>query len=415
LNLVVSSEGRTCRCSSPQRPKYKKINYQDLKILHLSSNDNRIRVCMLATAAKLDDVRLFHREGKSLVKAGFDVHVVFCGQFSGVKDGIYFHAVRPARNRLHRILIKPWVVMWKSLKTKASIYHFHNPDLLIVGSIMRWFLSKKVIFDMRESTARQIMGKKYLPKWSRKIISTFYGIVEWICLKGIAVIVANDRGIEEYKNAYLVRNFPEVDANLMASAADMPERLKSPLLIYVGGVWERRGAWVYIELARQLKQRSHKIRMMIIGPPYEKNFGQQLKEKVRELNLEDTVEITGFMNYQKAMELTTHAAIGLCILKPIPNYTFCLAGKIIEYMMCGTPVIASNFEHWRPYVEGERVGRLVNPDDIDEIVNVCEQMLSNSDALAAMGKRGMEAVRSKYNWSIEFKELLRCYNDLLNR
>jgi glycosyltransferase involved in cell wall biosynthesis len=57
---------------------------------------------------------------------------------------------------------------------------------------------------------------------------------------------------------------------------------------------------------------------------------------------------------------------------------------------------------------------MVDPNNIDEVVKVCEQMLSDPDELAAMGKRGIEAVRSKYNWSSEFQELLRCYRDLLN-
>ena len=119
------------------------------------------------------------------------------------------------------------------------------------------------------------------------------------------------------------------------------------------------------------------------------------------------------MDYPKAMELASCAAIGLSILKPVADYTICLAGKIVEYMMCGTPVLASNFNHWRAYVEGERVGHMVDPCNMDEIVNVCEQMLNEPDELAAMGKRGMMAVRSKYNWSSEFQELLRCYEDLI--
>jgi len=57
----------------------------------------------------------------------------------------------------------------------------------------------------------------------------------------------------------------------------------------------------------------------------------------------------------------------------------------------------------------------VDPGNMDEIINVCEQMLSNPDELAAMGKRGMEVVRTKYNWDMEFNELLRCYDDLLKR
>jgi glycosyltransferase involved in cell wall biosynthesis len=82
-------------------------------------------------------------------------------------------------------------------------------------------------------------------------------------------------------------------------------------------------------------------------------------------------------------------------------------------MMCGTPVLCSNFDHWRPYVEGERTGMMADPNNIDEVVKVCEQMLGDPDELVAMGKRGIEAVRTKYNWDTEFRVLRQCYEDLL--
>ena len=370
-------------------------------------------VCFFSTVQRPNDVRLFHRECKSLVKAGFEVHLVLPCEQSGLKNDVYFHAVKRPRNRFTRMTFTTWSVLYHAIKIKADIYHFHDPELLVGGFIMRWFLHKRVVFDMRESTVRQIMGKPYLPWWSRRFVSFFYSIIEKICLKGLAVVVANDRSFEEHGGSYLVRNFPEPDEKLMAKALDMKERLKSPLLIYVGGVWETRGALIYIELANRLVQRGHKFHMIIIGQ-YEEDFGRLLKTKINELGLQDVVEITGFLNYPQAMELTSRAAIGLCILKPIPNYTFCLAGKIIEYMMCGTPVLTSDFDHWRPYVEGEKVGKMVAPDNMEEIVNTCEQMLQDPQELAAMGRRGMVAVRSKYNWDLEFRELLRCYNDLLD-
>jgi len=380
----------------------------------LNSQVEKTRVCLFSTVQLPDDVRLFHRECKSLVASGYDVHLVVPCERSEIKDGVQFHAIPRVRNRVVRITVMPWIVMRKALETNAAIYHFHDPELLFVGFVMRWVLARKVVFDMRESTARQIMSKEWLPKLSRKIISLCYRVIENVCLKGIVVIVANDKSVEENEPCYLVRNFPAVDEELMAKAMEMDRRLEQPLLVYVGRVAKIRGALLYVELAGKLADRGYTFRMMIIGT-YEENFGQHLKAKVRELNLQDTVTVTGHMDYREAMKLVSRAVIGLSILEPVPNYTVCLAGKIVEYMMCGTPVLCSRFDHWRTYVEDERTGLMVEPDNIDEVVKACERMLSNPDELAAMGKRGMEVVRTKYNWDTEFRVLLECYDDLLKR
>jgi glycosyltransferase involved in cell wall biosynthesis len=152
--------------------------------------------------------------------------------------------------------------------------------------------------------------------------------------------------------------------------------------------------------------------MMIIGP-YGKKFGQELFARIRALDLEDKVTVPGRIDNKEAMMYVSQATMGLSLLFPDPNYTICLASKILEYMMFGVPVLASDFDHWRKYVEGERTGIMVDPYDLDKVVEACQKMLSNKDDLEAMGKRGKVAVRDKYNWSSEFAVLLKCYSDLL--
>ena len=378
----------------------------------MDSENGKIKVCIFSTVQPPDDVRLFHREAKSLARTGYEVHLVVPCEKSEIKDGIQIHAIKRPKTRITRVLLMPLIAACKAISLKASIYHFHDPELLPIGFLMRWLLRKKIVFDMRKSTARELKAREYLPSWLRNTISRCYKILESICLKGMALIVANDRSTEEYKNCYLVRNFPEIDEPLMANVMDMDKRLKKPLLIYVGTVSISRGAIMYIELADQLVRRGHDFKMMIIGPDHT-NCSPVLHSKIKELSLDDRVQITGMMDYNEAMKFASRAAIGFAILKPVPNSLFCLAGKIIEYMMCGVPVLCSKFDHWRSYVEGERTGMMADPNDINEVVNLCEKMLSDRDELAAMGKRGMEAVRNKYNWDTEFKILLKCYDDLL--
>jgi glycosyltransferase involved in cell wall biosynthesis len=387
------------------------------KISHSNSHaeqPEKIRVCFFSTVQLQYDVRLFYRECRSLVKAGYDVHLVVPCEKSELRDGVQFHAIKQLRSRMVRMIVMPWVAMRKALQTDAAIYHFHDPELLFVGFFMRWVFLKRVVFDMRESTARQILNKEWLPRCLRRFVSLCYSLIEHICLKGVAVIVANDMSMTEHKGAYLVRNFPEIDEELIGNAAKMKERMQHPLLIYVGGVWDSRGAFIYVDLIHALIEMGHDIRMMIIGDDFGFTF-DKLNEKIKKLGLQEKIQVTGRMEYREAMKYVCQAVIGLAILKPMPNYTFCLAGKMVEYMMCGTPVLCSRFEHWRPYVEDERTGMMVDPNNIDEIVKVCERMLIDPDELAAMGKRGMETVRTKYNWDTEFKVLLRCYEDLLKK
>lgn len=370
----------------------------------------RLVVCLMTTAQPSNDVRLFYRESVSLAKAGFEVHVVIPSEASGIREGVRVHATKRLRPRFLRMVLAPWIAAYRALRIRADIYHLHDPELLPVAFALRWLARKRVVFDVRESVRRQIFGKEWLPAWSRKAVSFLYGILERVCLKGCAIVVANDRSLEDFPKSYLVRNFPDVSDEMIRAAWPMEKRLQDPMLLYVGGVWETRGAIAYVELENWLRQRGHNCKLKIVGY-YDPHFGEILRRKIRSYQLEDWIEIPGRLDYPECVDLMRQAVLGLAVLTPTPNYTFCLSGKILEYMMCGTPVLCSNFDHWRPYVNG--AGMAVNPENIEEVCRTCEQMLQNREMLEEMGRKGMQAVRLRYNWASEFGELVRCYEELM--
>lgn len=379
------------------------------------NNEKQIRVCHISTVHPHYDVRIFNRECCSLAKAGYEVHLVVPCEQSVMQDGVYLHPCPLIKSRFMRMLFVPWLALRIALKTKAVIYHYHDPELMFIGFVLKWLFNKKVVYDIHESVPRQIMSKYWLPSWSRKAVAVLYKVVEKIFSYGQVLVLANQRSVPDYPpSAYLVRNYPILDEELIATVN--PDKVNSevPLIVYVGGVGIIRGAMIYVELAGKLAQRGHNFRMAIVGPDNEGCF-EKVSDRIKELKLEYNVLLTGPMANRDAMKLVAQATIGLCLLLPVPNYTLCFSTKILEYMMLGTPVLASNFDCWRDFVEGERCGRMVDPCNIDEVAGVCEEMLAGRNELVAMGQRGMAAAQTKYNWSSELKVLLKCYSDIQER
>lgn len=372
-------------------------------------------ICHISTLHQAVDNRIFRRECSSLAEAGYEVHFLVDEKKSYIKNDVHIHPIRRIPKLYLRMLFTNWVVLFKALKINADIYHYHDPDFLPFGFILKWLFRKKTIFDAHESVAKQILGKTHIPKFARRAVSITYKIVERITAIGQFVIVANAKSVHDYrKKVYVVQNYPKLDEELMISVSEERQRAEVPLLVFVGGVCKVRGADAYVELAGKLAERGHDFRMKIIGWNCN-NCIERLMPRVKELNLQNKIAFTGGLEWSQAMKAMAEGTIGMCLLMPIPNNLILLSTKIIEYMMLGIPVLASNFDTWKPYVEGERTGMMADPTNINEVADVCEKMLSDRDELVAMGKRGMEAVRNKYNWESEFKVLLKCYDDLLNK
>jgi len=171
-------------------------------------------------------------------------------------------------------------------------------------------------------------------------------------------------------------------------------------------------AMIYIEMPKRLRERGRAFQLSIVGTA-DPSLMAEMEQKIREYQLQDIVTMPGPVPHQKVMEYISDASIGLCLLLPIPNNVIGLSTKIFEYMMYSTPVLTSNFASYRKYVEDEKAGMMVDPENIDQVVDACNTMLSNPEELREMGQRGMVAVRDRYNWTSEFKEILHCYQDLL--
>lgn len=373
----------------------------------------RIRICHISTVHPPGDVRVFHRECGSLARAGYDVHLVIRAPRAETIDGVHLHPLPNVRARLLRIPFLPWIALRRALRTCGDIYHYHDPELIPVGFVLRWLFRKKVVYDVHEFIPGQVMGKLWLPRWSRRAVALAYRVVEKLLTPGQQFVLANENCVPFYPpSACLVRNYPLLRDSPKAANDEERFSRRPPLLVYIGGVSEDRGALLYVDLVQGLAARGIDVRLMIIGPA-SASFGRRLTAYIADTGTASRVTLTGRLESAAAMAHAAEAAIGLCLLYPSPNYTTCLATKILEYMMVGTPVLASDFAHWRPYVIGERAGRLADPGNLDEVVEMCAAMLADPAELRAMGARGADAARERYHWGSEFEALTACYHRLL--
>ena len=311
------------------------------------------------------------------------------------------------------MLVLPWLALWKALHVKPALYHYHDPELMPIGFLLHWVFQKKVVYDIHEAVHHQIMSKGWIPESLRTGAARMYRLTEQLLTVGQILIVANEKSVEDYRReVYLVQNYPSLSAS--GQAAEVSDKIANakPLLVYVGGVNKIRGAFVYLELAADLAVAGMDFEMVLIGQ-YEAEVGKMMQARLNENQLHDKVRILGRLAFPEAMTYVRRADIGLCLLLPVPNYTSCLATKILEYMMFKVPVLASDFDVWRKYVEGEGAGKMVDPCDRKAVFDTCREMLENPSMLRQMGENGNRAIMTKYNWSNEFQVLLQCYSNLL--
>src|SRR5690606_62418 len=93
----------------------------------------------------------------------------------------------------------------------------------------------------------------------------------------------------------------------------------------------------------------------------------------------------GHADRKKVKEIFSNSFVGLITFLPSSNHINSSPNKMFEYMAAGLPVIASNFDTWKPLVEGNNLGITVNPQCVDEIYEAIVYLSNNKDIAKTMG------------------------------
>jgi len=110
------------------------------------------------------DVRIFHKQCRSLSKAGLDVVlIVQDGRGDELCLGVRIVDMgRPPSGRLLRILKSPWRAWGKIRQLEADIIHFHDSELLPMAYVLKK-QGRRMIYDAHEDVPRDILSKHWVP------------------------------------------------------------------------------------------------------------------------------------------------------------------------------------------------------------------------------------------------------------
>jgi glycosyltransferase involved in cell wall biosynthesis len=368
-----------------------------------------VKVVHLTSAHPTFDVRIFRKQCRTLAAAGYDVVLVAPHDRDETVDGVRIRAVAPARGRLERMTRTARRVVRAAAAEKAEIYHLHDPELLPWSLPLR-LSGARIVYDMHENLPKQILGKIWLPGWTRGVLSRLARVAERILLPGVPVVFAHmsyETDRSWVRRSATVLNLPLVDELLAIAEPKYPVFTVS----YLGRVTLVRGFNTILDALEMLVHKGRRLEFECIGP-----IQPEVKAEVTERASRAVLPLRMSGDYvaaDKAWRMIARCHAGFVILKNTPNNYSNWPTKMFEYMALGIPVIASDFPFYRMVVEDNACGLCVDPDSPAKLAEAIEWLMDHPSEAAEMGRRGRDAVIHQYSWSHEANKLLRFYDDLL--
>jgi glycosyltransferase involved in cell wall biosynthesis len=364
-----------------------------------------IHVVQLTSVHSAYDLRII-KECTSLAGAGYKVTLIAPHPRDEKTGGVQIRGVPMVEGRFRRMTLTVWRIYREAVRQRADIYHFHDPELIPMGLLLK-ARRKKVIYDAHEPYPQKILCKAWIPIKLRPLVSHVFAVFERIaCVLFDHVIVVDRWTAATLPVGHVtpVANYP-----LLTPVQSMKHKDRSVsgkrTLIYAGGLDEDRGLQFMLEVARLLLDRN--VELHLLG-----EFAKpEAERQIRELH---NVSYFGFQPLETLYDHMRSADIGLALFQPVPAYLYAGEGtnKLFEYMFCGLPVIASNFSNLRQIIKNTECGLCVDPKRPDQAARAILHLLARPKLREQLGENGRNAVLKTYNWEMEEKKLLDVYRNL---
>lgn len=379
------------------------------------------RVCHVSTVHRGVEIRIIRKELASLAAAGHDAHAIIAATPAEVEEaaglGVTIHALpdRAGAGRLSRMTRKMYEAWRLCRQVDASIYHTHDPELIPLALLLKAF-GYKVVMDVHEDLANQILTKAWIPRRLRPLVSRLARMAERIGARFLDAVVTVTplqnpffedvaKRIVVLYNYPLLSELPDSAAPAQESAGqDQPPAAKRTHVAYIGGVSRIRGINEAVQAVALAD-----VRLILAG----KFKTDAERQEAAALPGWARVEELGWVDRHGVSDALQRSFAGLCTLHPTPNHVIALPIKMFEYMAAGIPSIISDIPGWLPYMEKHDAGIAVDPMDPQAIANAITFLRDNPARAAEMGNNGRQAVLEHYNWDTQGRKLVRLYQEIL--
>ncbi|MCC5829600.1 MAG: glycosyltransferase [Phycisphaeraceae bacterium] len=369
------------------------------------------RIAHLTSAHAHPDNRIFRKECRSIAAMGYEVTLVVPLDADQRVDGVKVAAVRRFSSRPLRMLLTPWLVLFKAWCLRSDLYHFHDPELIPIG-LMLALTGKPVVYDIHEDYVTSIAQKPYLPRAARRLIAGAFGALERCCRQCFHTVIAERYYRRRFPEAVEVLNYPPRPESAEMLAA--PQRSESGRyrLLYTGTISEDRGAILMAALPAAIEE----IEIHLIGR-CDRGLIQRMKATAGphadRLIFRNDGAFVEFAAIERVYR-EGHWLAGLALFPRTPHYIDKELTKFFEYMRYGLPVLCSDFPTWRRLIVADAAcGRTVDAEDVASIVRGIRALIDDPAGWERMARNGHRAARERFAWESQAEALAAVYQRAL--
>ena len=199
-------------------------------------------------------------------------------------------------------------------------------------------------------------------------------------------------------NCISVENGVDTEALAPANTADA----RSSSFLCMGRLGQGKGTYDLVAAMEKAVCQVPQMKLYLAGD----GEVEQVKTLVTEKNLQQNIEIVGWIGFERKLELLKQ-----CATVVLPSYNEGLPMAILEGMACGKAIVSTPVGAIPEAVQPEN-GILIRPGDVDALAAALVNCAKNPQMLREMSERNSRKIKECYSMEAMHKKLAALYNSL---
>ena len=377
-----------------------------------------MKICILNVLHGPFDKRMYHKVGRSLMKAGHLV-VSICpeGEYDrDERDHIHFRYIPPARTKLQRIE-SLFRLARAGRVEEADCYIAPEPESWIAALLIKWIYGGRVVFDMHEHVPTEFA--KFFPDRMQLFVTTVTRSAMRFFARYTDHIVLTRESFDSVWEGLPTPRTIVINANhIQPRCTEIPESVRAlvgegPAVIHQGTFGDIRGSWQLLDAMKIVARKVPGVRCLILGE-YVYGDLQKFRRAIEKAGLEDTFVFPDTVPYEEVPAYIAAADAGLILFQPgLVNHTFAMPHKLFDYMREAKPVVAPDFAiEVANIIDDAGAGVLVEVTDPKAIAKAITRLLKDPELATRLGESGRRSIEDRYNWEREEVKLLAAIDSL---
>jgi len=306
------------------------------------------RIVLASILKPVDDTRMTEKLGVTLAQVeGNEVYVIgYPSRTPASPDSITSLPLKPFTRISFGRMLAPLVVLKKCIQVKPELLIVNTHELLIVGMVNRILFGTKIVYDIQENYARNILHTTAFPLLLRPVLAGWVRLKETLLTPLFQGMLLAEKCYEQ-ELPFVRKNYVVVENKAMLPKHFLRQPPTDKIkLVFTGTLAESTGVFQAISFTQKLHHLNPKIELEIIGYCAIPTTLTKIRSAVAGCTF---LKLTGgdqLVPHPQILEAIRTASFGIVCYPTAPHTRNKVPTKLFEYLACQLPILLQPKPKW---------------------------------------------------------------------